>query len=183
VLFHDPDADLQLCMDLRSTDYHGPDTAGMEKSQALYTMEQKAEQRRLLYVAMTRASAMCRIFWCGISGIADSALGSMVHPKGGADDADMAADLQALANDQKKICVQFLAPSRLDTPLSDEKKQVPELQARNLTRQIRPWYGITSFSALARGTTAQPGGTAAIDPDPRASPGPASLNPDPGTAP
>lgn len=101
VLFHDPDADLQLCMDLRSTDYHGSDTAGMEKSQALYTLEEKVEQRRLLYVALTRASAMCRIFW----------------------------------------------------------------------------YGITSFSALVRGTTAQPGGTAALDLNR------ASVIPDPGTDP
>ncbi len=172
VLFHDPDVDLQLCMDLRSTDYHGPDTAGMEKSRALYTLEEKAEQRRLLYVALTRASAMCRIFWCGISGIADSALGSMVHPKGCADDADMAADLQALANDQKKICVQFLTSPGSDTPLWDEKKQLPELQARQLTRQIRPFYGITSFSALARGAAAQPGRTADTDQDRTAAPDP-----------
>ncbi len=174
VLFHDPDAGLQLCMDLRSTDYHGPDTAGMEKSRALHTLEEKAEQRRLLYVALTRASAMCRIFWCGISGIADSALGSMVHPKGCADDTDMAADLQALVADQKNICVQFLTSPGPDTPLWDEKKQLPELHARQLTRQIRPFYGITSFSALARGAAAQPGGTAVPDPNR------ASVIPDPG---
>ena len=188
VLFHDPDEDLQLCMDLRSTDYHGPDTAGMEKSQALFTLEEKAEQRRLLYVALTRASAMCRIFWCGISGVADSALGSMVHPQGCADDAQMAADLQALATDPQKICVQFLSPTGPDAPLSDEKRQVPAMQARQLSRQIRPWYGITSFSAMVRDAAAHPGGsppdTASVIPDPGTEPSDlTAVHPDAGTNP
>ncbi len=156
LLFHDPETDLRLCMDLRCADYHGPDTDGMEKSQTLHALEEKAEQRRLLYVALTRASAMCRIFWCGISDIEHSALGSMVHPKGCANDAEMTADLQALAGPGKHIAIQCLAPPGTITPFAEEEKELPELRARQMTRQIRPGFAITSFSTLISGHSSRP---------------------------
>jgi exodeoxyribonuclease V beta subunit len=149
VLFHDPDADFQLCLDLRGTDFQGNDTAGMDRAAALHALENQAEQRRLLYVAVTRASAMCRIFWAGVSGVASSALGSMIHSNGCGEDANMISDLDTLAGTGEKIQVQVLHPPGTIQPLAGDQALPAVLAARTLTRQIRPGFGITSFSALA----------------------------------
>jgi exodeoxyribonuclease V beta subunit len=149
VLFHDPDADFQLCLDLRGTDFQGEDTAGMDRATALHALETEAEQRRLLYVAVTRASAMCWIFWAGVSGVAASALGSMIHMDGCGEDADMISDLDALAGTGEKIQVQLLAPPGAVQPLTMDQALPADLSARAVTRQVRPGFSITSFSALA----------------------------------
>ncbi|WP_457551187.1 UvrD-helicase domain-containing protein, partial [Desulfobacula sp.] len=84
ILFHDPEKDYRLTLDLGSKD--------LAKSQQHFEKEDNAEQRRLLYVALTRASAMCRIIWGGFKSIGTSALGSILHQNDCKDDQLMIND-------------------------------------------------------------------------------------------
>jgi exodeoxyribonuclease V beta subunit len=154
VMFHDPDDGYRLCLDLRGPGFHGADAAGLEKSLARQDLETRAEQRRLLYVAVTRASAMCRIFWGGISGADASALGSFIHPQGCAQDDIMISDLNSLAGPGQKIQVTLLAPPGPVQTAGHALAPPGVLTARTAIRPVRPVYQITSFSAVAAG----PGG-------------------------
>lgn len=151
LLFHDPENGFQLCMDLRGKGYQGADREGMDRSAARQDMETRAEQRRLLYVAVTRASALCRIFWAGISGVAESALGSLIHPGGCDTDTDMLRDLAALAGDSRRIQVRVQMPGQTVPVLPESPATVPALSPRPLTRRIGPAFQVTSFSGLVRG--------------------------------
>jgi len=151
VLFHDPDNQLQLCLDLRGQGYQGPDTQGMDRSADRHGTEDFAEQRRLLYVAVTRASALCRIVWAGISGVAESALGSLLHPRGCDTDKDMIRDLTALAGAGNHIQVNLLDPDRTVPDPGRTDAVLPALSARSLTRPIQTAFQVTSFSALVKG--------------------------------
>ncbi len=151
VLFHDPDNDFQLCFDLRGSGFQGADTQGLDRSIARHDLEAQAEQRRLLYVAVTRASAMCRIFWAGISGVGASALGSLIHPKGCDTDAQMIQDLTALAGDMQHICVQMATPGETVPAMTETVSPVISLAPRSLARPVRSAFQITSFSALVKG--------------------------------
>jgi exodeoxyribonuclease V beta subunit len=151
VLFHDPDNHFQLCLDLRGQGYQGPDTQGMDRSTDRHRTENFAEQRRLLYVAVTRASALCRIVWAGISGAAESALGSLIHPKGCDTDEGMIQDLTALAGTANHIQVNLLDPGRPVPDLGRTDAVQSALSARSLARPIQPAFQVTSFSALVKG--------------------------------
>jgi len=151
VLFHDPDNQFQLCLDLRGQGYQGADTQGMDRSAERHRTEDFAEQRRLLYVAVTRASALCRIVWAGISGVAESALGSLIHPRGCDTDEGMIRDLTVLAGKGSHIQVNRMEPDRPAPSLPGTEPGVPLLSARTLTRPIQPAFQVTSFSALVKG--------------------------------
>ncbi|MFN2436848.1 MAG: hypothetical protein ABR513_07140, partial [Desulfotignum sp.] len=104
----------------------------------------------LLYVAVTRASAMCRIFWAGVSGGGDSALGSLIHPHGCDTDEDMIEDLNVLAGNFQCMKVQVLDPEQTVLSLADHIPPPVTLSPRTVTRQTRPAYQVTSFSALVK---------------------------------
>ena len=150
-LFHDPDNGFQLCLDLRGQGYQGTDTKGMDRSAEQHRREDFAEQRRLLYVAVTRASVMCRIFWAGISGVETSALGSLIHPEGCDTDDGMIKDLNALAGSSQHIQVKMLDLDKPLPVLSGTGAVMPALSVRSLRRPIEPAFRVTSFSALVKG--------------------------------
>jgi exodeoxyribonuclease V beta subunit len=151
VLFHDPDNQFQLSLDLRGQGYQGADRQGLDRSADRHQTEDFAEQRRLLYVAVTRASALCRIVWAGISGVAESALGSLIHPQGCDTDDGMIRDLTALAGTGNHIQVNMLDPDGPVPDLSGTDAVRPALSARSLTCAIQPAFQITSFTALVKG--------------------------------
>jgi exodeoxyribonuclease V beta subunit len=165
ILFHDPDKNFQLRLDLtpggmdrglanelagelsRGEPGHDPD-----RSRECMAFEQMAEEKRLLYVALTRASAMCKIFWAGISSVEGSALGGLLHPGGCKTDDLMVADLENLCRQgENRVAIQQLAsphdPCGLYIPKDSLKK---ELAARPRKRQVLPAWRISSFSALTR---------------------------------
>ncbi|MEX1301772.1 MAG: exodeoxyribonuclease V subunit beta [Desulfotignum sp.] len=156
LLFHDPDKGFALFLDLRGRGYQGADRQEMERAVVQQDLEDRAEQRRLLYVAVTRASAMCRIFWAGVSGVRDSGLGSLIHPDGCDTDEDMLKDLNALADNSQSIQVRVLDPEQVVLSLADHEPPSATLSHKTVTRQIRPAFQVTSFSALVKG---QPGET------------------------
>jgi len=141
ILFHDPDKDHRLTLDLGSKD--------LENSKIYFQKEEAAEQRRLLYVALTRASSMCKIFWGGFKSVETSALGSMLHQGGCKDDESMINDLKNLiALADKSILLQlylYEAPERF---VDTTDLQQTMLSAKETTQKIKASWKMSSFSAL-----------------------------------
>ena len=164
VLFHDPDRSYQLRLDLgASGPAHGLDNessneSDIDRSRELMAFEERAEEKRLLYVALTRASAMCRIFWAGVSSVDGSALGSLLHPNGCKTDGQMIEDLEKLCLQGKnRATVNHL--SLTGEPFGSYTPKEPleiDLSARLRKRQVQSAWRISSFSALTR-TEYEPG--------------------------
>jgi exodeoxyribonuclease V beta subunit len=145
ILFHDPDMEYRLRLDLGSPD--------QERAMELREQEETAEEKRLLYVALTRASAMCCIIWGGFSSVDNSALGSLLHPDGCSADTIMLQNLGRLSrpvdSGEPRIKVSLLTPGEPEgnyIPLDQTKVS---LCARSLQRQIAPAWRISSFSAIS----------------------------------
>jgi len=165
ILFHDPDKNFQLRLDLtpggmdresagelaselsRSEPGHDPD-----RSRECMAFEQRAEEKRLLYVALTRASAMCNIFWAGISSVEGSALGGLLHPGGCATDEQMVADLENLCQKgESRVKIQHLVlPQESCGYYIPKDLSQTDLAARPRKRHLVPAWRISSFSALTR---------------------------------
>ncbi|MCP4721782.1 MAG: UvrD-helicase domain-containing protein, partial [Desulfobacteraceae bacterium] len=150
VLFHDPDRSYQLRLDLGAS---GSDNeSDIDRSRELMAFEERAEEKRLLYVALTRASAMCRILWAGISSVDRSALGSLLHPNGCKTDGQMIEDLENLCLQGKnRATVSHL--SLTGEPFGSYIPKDPleiDLSARLRKRQVQSAWRISSFSALTR---------------------------------
>ncbi len=142
IVFHDPEDENRLTLDLGSSD--------MERAAMLYEREDAAEQARLLYVALTRASAMCRIFWGGFNSIDGSALGKLVHSGSCTDDAQMVQNIEKLcAKTENSICIRYYEPTSEKNFAQDYSFQAPDLAAKKITRSVEPLWKVSSFSAVA----------------------------------
>ena len=141
ILFHDRDEDDRLTLDLGSKDF--------EKSQDYFAEEEKAEQRRLLYVAVTRASTMCKIIWGGFKSVETSALGSLLHLNGCKDDHFMLNDLKQLQSlaDQSILVQHYI--HELPKHFIDRTESQPSvLSAKKIIREIKASWKMSSFSAI-----------------------------------
>ncbi len=168
ILFHDPDRNYQLRLDLRASDSaqgidrdqnSGLDSdPDLDQARELMSFEQMAEEKRLLYVALTRASAMCQIFWAGISSVDGSALGSLLHPGGCKTDEVMLADLKTLCQQGEERVAVSLLPLEGSASAAYIPNDSPniDLSARSRKRLVQPAWRISSFSALTR-TEYEPG--------------------------
>lgn len=116
-----------------------------------------AEDRRLLYVALTRAKHQCRIFWTAANGAADSALGQLMFDGLSGKESDDELDrllrkgvnaLPASGMEYRGLdeTVQFKDPGRYRPP----KTSTAVLACRPVSRLTLPKLVRTSFSALAR---------------------------------
>jgi exodeoxyribonuclease V beta subunit len=141
ILFHDPEKDHRLTLDLGSKDH--------TDSQDHFEKEERAEQRRLLYVALTRASTMCRIIWGGFKSVETSALGSLLHPNGCKDDPSMLNDLKQLQSlvDQSILVQPYT--DKLPKDFIDRADSQPSaLSAKKTIREIKAAWKMSSFSAI-----------------------------------
>ncbi len=77
VIYHDPDKEMQLTMDLGSRE--------QENHAAMAREELLAEDLRLLYVALTRAQHRCYVIWGRIKDAESSALAYVLHGRHCAD--------------------------------------------------------------------------------------------------
>ena len=154
--FHDPEDGRVLKLDIGSEDF--------EDHAAVRLEENRAEDMRLLYVALTRARHRCTVIWGNFARGGDSPLGHLLHgPAPGGDpdtnsrlrqleDAAMLAELQTLAA-PALLGVSLLAedPAPLWRP---EHRSPDELHAGWLQRlgavQDRRWRR-SSFSEMSRG--------------------------------
>ena len=149
ILFHDPDKEHGLTLDLRSKAVSDDIAA----SAGYYEKEDKAEQRRLLYVALTRASAMCRIFWGGFNTIETSALGLLLHDSdckdGCKDDQTMINDLEQLKSKASQaILIEPYVDKSINLFMDQTSLQKISLSAKQITRGIQASWRMSSFSAI-----------------------------------
>lgn len=143
ILFHDPEKDHRLTLDIGSKE--------ITNSQNYFEKEEKAEQRRLLYVALTRASSLCRIIWGGFKSVETSALGSLLHLNGCKDDHAMINDLEQLQSIADQSILVQPQPQSHELPKHFIDRAVSHpfvLSARKMTREIRAAWKMSSFSAI-----------------------------------
>jgi len=154
ISFHQGDDEKQAC-----AAFSEPVLSQAAKSASI---DEKAEDSRLLYVALTRARERCIIVWGNAKGqgdgahVSDSALFSLLHPKlDELDSGAMSADLEALAKDSgRDISVDVITEQEaIYYDMSDEQNQL--LSARRFNGVIQQPWRIGSFSALTKGHDAE----------------------------
>ncbi len=119
-------------------------------------IEEKAEDLRLLYVALTRARERCIIVWGNVKSVETSALFSFLHPTlTEADNTVMNTDLNELAlTNEGRISVEvFNTDSTIVLQNYSDKMQL--FSARKFTGIIQQPWRIGSFSALTHGHDAE----------------------------
>ncbi|MDH3348415.1 MAG: hypothetical protein OEM02_10025, partial [Desulfobulbaceae bacterium] len=147
-IFHDPD-DLRCIIDMGS---------GVEENAALAAKERLAEDLRILYVALTRASYSCYICWGRVSGINHSAAAYLLHRDNEGNpinfpelNREVIRSDFALLNQDETLFEVLEQPAVHET---GELKQVAvddELRAREFTGSLNVEWRITSYSGLAGG--------------------------------
>ncbi len=156
----------------RDVRYHDPADGFREKlylvaekhsaERELSEVEDRAEDMRLAYVALTRARHAVSVIWGKFTGAENSPLATLLHaPDPGSGDArlgsqrvaagsaSMKRDLQRLASlGEGHISLAELsgAPGRPMSPSPDAK---PSLSARTIARKVELSWRVSSFSALA----------------------------------
>ncbi len=145
VLYHDPRENHALILDLGSDE--------RDRGRQLALGEEAAEDVRLLYVALTRASAGIRVYWGGFAGVEKSALGRWLHKEGCKEDSTMIRDLDRLCDASGgSIGVVRLIPEDLsESCFKADQATGARFAARTMKRVVAPSWRITSYSALAAG--------------------------------
>lgn len=159
VIYHDPDHDLRLTMDLGSKD--------KENHAALAREEALAENLRLLYVALTRAQHRCYVVWGMIRDAERSALAHVLHGRHSGDEKrpvdqvpkapafrsweHLEDDLSLLVKDSGgNIAVEALEARPRSFP-TKPSGQASSLIGRIFTTRIPRDWKISSFSSLSSG--------------------------------
>jgi exodeoxyribonuclease V beta subunit len=153
VFFHDPDADDERVIDVG---LEGPD---WQRHRRQHEAEQRGEDLRLAYVALTRAKHQAVVWWAGSWDGRDSALGRLlfardaegnVPPAGRSTptDGDAVARFEALAAEAPGCISVERATAVSATPWSGEPKTVTELSAALFDRQLDWRWRRTSYSDI-----------------------------------
>jgi exodeoxyribonuclease V beta subunit len=153
ILFHDPSRNYQATVDIGGSEY--------DDHKVIVHREEIAENMRLLYVAMTRAKHLCRIFWGRFTNVNNSALGYLLHNREGSNnfeqsskqikkssDDEMVEDIIEIA-DVSNGAIGFGELAKDDGVMYQTGRQVLEkLNCRTSLRPIsRPWR-MSSFSRM-----------------------------------
>lgn len=121
----------------------------LSQAAEIVTVEERAEDLRLLYVALTRARERCIIMWGNVKGIHDAALFSLLHPRTGDPESDsMAVDLTELAQaSEGTISVNTISEQTAISYVAyhDDSQT---LAAKPFAGTIQTPWRIGSFSAL-----------------------------------
>ncbi len=154
-VFHDPDAD-----DERTLDVGGPTGAGFAARYGLNADEQRGEDLRLAYVALTRARHQAVVWWAGSFASRDSSLGRLLFAADG--DGNVAtAGTSTPSDDEVWDAVAALAPSRVSVDWTGEPPGVrwgapvaapAALGAARLGRAIDAVWRRSSYSSVIAGT-------------------------------
>ena len=148
VRFHDPEFD--------NAAYVAMVEPSLARAKEFVLQEEKAEDLRLLYVALTRARERCVITWGNANGVNDSAFFGLLHPTlTKIDPVQMEVDIQVLADSSNHtIAVEPLIEQAIVT-LHNNLADTQTLAARQFVGKIdKPWR-IGSFSALTAGHDAE----------------------------
>ncbi len=120
------------------------------------TLEERAEDLRLLYVALTRARERCIIVWADVKNVAESALFSLLHPNlDEAESSAMHTEIKALAASSKATI--SIEDIDLDDVIlgTESHNQAQMLSAKVFSGTIHQPWRIGSFSALTQGHDAE----------------------------
>ncbi len=158
VRFHDATDGDRLKLDLGSR--------RIKRHQARSLQEQRAENLRLAYVALTRAKHQVTLFHGPFSGLGGSALGYLLHPVAGAaperaldassrhikaqQSAGLRAELQQLAAASEGTIQLLDSPALPAERWQQTAPQLNALRARQIRRRPDRGWRISSFSALTR---------------------------------
>ncbi len=134
----------------------------LSQAAPLVTQEERAEDLRLLYVALTRARDRCVIFWGNVKGtkagqsVQDSALFHLLHPSLEEGDSEqMLTDLMTLVeNSEDAISLESISDNTQTTHVID-KTLDQHFKAKEFEGDIHAPWRIGSFSALAHGHDAE----------------------------
>lgn len=142
-LYHDPSNKNELTLTF------SPQENSTAKERQL--LENNSEQMRLLYVALTRASAMCRIIWGGFAGVCDSALGRLIHHGNLKKDSEIIAQIESISGASNQ-CIEFhvYGASSTGSYRIFQTEQIKNLSAMPLGRSIQPRWKVSSFSAITQ---------------------------------
>ncbi|MBV8954838.1 MAG: PD-(D/E)XK nuclease family protein, partial [Solirubrobacterales bacterium] len=154
VFFHDPARGYERTIDV------GLDSPSFRRHARLHRAEQRGEDLRLAYVALTRARHQAVIWWAGSRDSRDSALGRLlfcqddegnVASEGNAtpSDADVVARFRLLAQRAPAGCIS-VESAHLDTPTSWSAPLAPprELRAAAFDRGLDLGWRRTSYSDI-----------------------------------
>jgi exodeoxyribonuclease V beta subunit len=143
--FHDPADNLALKLHLAPEDV--PEVV------AAAERESRAEQQRLLYVALTRAKHRCSLVWGAIHATDESCLRYTLHPGRPDDsslsDAELRSDIDALVKAAKGAIVARDLADAPASPYVDKERSIEVLGARKYDRRVDHWWRVGSFSALS----------------------------------
>jgi exodeoxyribonuclease V beta subunit len=156
VVFHDPEAGHVRTIDV------GLEGPGFECHVQQHLVEQRGEDLRLAYVALTRAQHQAVVWWAGSWDSRNSALGRLLFARGddgtvpavGAStptDAEACERFEALAA-EAPACVS-VERSSLGLPISwtESLREPAELSAARFDRQLDRGWRRTSFSDITAG--------------------------------
>jgi exodeoxyribonuclease V beta subunit len=156
VFFHDPDAGDERVVDV------GMDGPDWQRHCRQHEAEQRGEDLRLAYVALTRAKHQAVVWWAGSWDSRDSALGRLlfardadgnVPPAGPSTptDADAVTRFEALAAEAPGCVSVERATVQAAAPWSGGPKTVAELSAALFDRQLDWRWRRTSYSDITAG--------------------------------
>jgi exodeoxyribonuclease V beta subunit len=156
VTFHDPDAGDERTIDVG---LEGPD---FQRHKQQHLVEERGEDLRLAYVALTRAQHQAVLWWAGSWSSRNSALGRLLFAR--AEDGEVAAmgrstPTDAAARERFEVlaaeapgCIS-VERSALGTPLlwSGPLRQAAELTAGRFERELDVRWRRTSFTDITAG--------------------------------
>ena len=132
--------------------------AADKAAKSLAEEEVRAENQRLLYVALTRAKHRCSIVWGAINDTDDSCLAYALHPGrtgiSSFSDVEIRKALAELVVASKNSIVVRDLVDAPTTPCVGEDRSSVALHARSLERRGDHWWRIGSFSALTSNASA-----------------------------
>jgi len=147
VIFHDPEKEYTLSLDLGSEN--------IDTAKQCYGIEDQAEQRRLLYVALTRASALCRIIWAGVNSVEASALGGILHDHGeNRDDQAMTKDMEQLkACAAESISIETYQRGPRGFYIHQNSSIPSDLSEKPVNSTVKALWKTSSFSSIAHSSS------------------------------
>ncbi len=182
VFFHDPDAGDERVIDVGMD---GPDFPGHRRQ---HEAEQRGEDLRLAYVALTRAQHQAVVWWAGSWDSRNSALGRLVFardaegnvpPAGSSTPSDDAATarFEALAAEAPGAISVERAALASAAPWAGDSKEPAELSAARFERSLDWRWRRTSYSDITAGAyearvASEPEETVVDDEEPLATPPP-----------
>lgn len=145
LIFHNEQEQLTLDLGSPEQEHHRQRAAA----------EERAENLRLFYVAVTRAKHRCYLIWGAFRDAGTSALAHLFHPHRSietTDDATLWQDLHNLAS-QAEPAIQIVPLPMDHPPYQRQREPIAQLKPRYFRGRIDKTWRVASFTALSSSAT------------------------------